>query len=132
MIHAGRGWLDSFPCLLNIFRINSFYLRIKRKLNAHSNIEYLLYEVFILLILPAIYFEFILDYFLIVLITFALYLLIYSAFDFIPCFKFRRKRRESVGPFINLKLGRLRLSYLPNSILSKYLVILGITLIFYL
>lgn len=115
-----------------IFRINSFYSEIIRKVDTHSTTKYFIYEAFIFSILAAIYFKLILDYLIIFFITFALYFLIWISIYAKQYFKSRWERKYHVEVDIDLLLKRISHKYLLNDILSLYWVIFGTILTFYL
>lgn len=115
-----------------IFSIDPYYFTLIRSLNKHPNRKFLVYYTFIILILPAIYFKLIQDFYIAVSATFSIYLIILFLWYITQYFKCRRERGNNDLRQVNIRLKRFRQNYLLNNILSHYLVILSIIMIFYL
>ncbi|WP_298277855.1 hypothetical protein [Ferroplasma sp.] len=116
----------------SIFNIETYYSNLIRKLNKYPNIKFLLYETFIILTLPAIYFNLIQDFYIVVSAIFGLYIIFYILWYATQYFKKRIERRNDSLPLVNISLKRLQYNYEVNNILSHYLVIWSIILTFYL
>ena len=115
-----------------IFNGDPYYFTMIRSLNKHPNAKFIVYYLFLILILPAIYLKLIEDFYIVVSATFSVYLIILF-FWYVPqYFKCRRERGNNDLRQVNIRLKRLRLNYILNNISSHYLVILNIITIFYL
>ena len=116
----------------SIFNIETYYSTLIRQLNKYPNMKFIIYDIFIILILPAIYFNLIQDFYIVVSAIFGLYITLYILWYITQYLKKIIERRNNSFPQVNISLKRLRYNYRVNNILSHYLVIWGIILTFYL
>ena len=116
----------------SIFNIETYYSTLIRQLNKYPNMKFIIYDIFIILILPAIYFNLIQYFYIVVSAIFGLYITFYVLWYITQYLKKIIERRNNSLPQVNISLKRIKYNYRVNNILSHYIIIWWIILTFYL
>lgn len=115
-----------------IFNMDSYYSGLIKKLNPYPQGKFIIYEFFILLLIPFLYYG-ILSYVTIIISFFLGVLIGIKAIYYIKCL-FKNRREEYINDFKekDTLLNIIRRKYKLNNILSCYIIIWGIYVTFFL